>query len=115
MEEQCQFVFEAAELWCVRWQVELSRRKAQAQELPWVCCLAVAELTGVLVWVRDGRPGCSGKALCAHFCAEVFFSISFHYVRWITFASYDVFGFPCASKCVVNVNGLTRLQLAKVL
>ena len=48
-------------------------------------------------------------------CAKVFFSISFHYVRSITFASYDVCGFPCASKCVAHVNGLTRLQWAKVL
>ena len=80
-----------------------------------MCCLAVAELAGVLVWVRNSRPGCSGKALCAHFCAEVFFSISFHYVRSITFASYDVCGFPCTSKCVVHVNGLTRLQWAKLL
>ena len=48
-------------------------------------------------------------------CEEVLFSISFHYVRSITFASYDVCGFPCASKCVVNVYGLTRLKKAKVL
>ena len=44
----------------------------------------------------------------------------FHYSagmcgQWITFASCDVCGFPCASKCVVNINGLTRLQWAKVL
>ena len=76
MEEQCQFVFEAAELWSFRWQVKLSRRQAQAQELPWVCCLAVAELAGVLVWVRDGRPECSGEALCAHVCR----SNPFHFV-----------------------------------
>ena len=76
MEEQCQFLLEAAELWCVRWQVELSRRQAQAQELPWVRCLAVAELAGALVWVRDGRLGCSGEALCAHVCG----SIPFHFV-----------------------------------
>ena len=76
MEEQCQFVFEAAELWCFRWHVELSRRQAQEQQLPWVCCLAVAELAGVLVWVRDGRPECSGEALCAHVCG----SILFHFV-----------------------------------
>ena len=48
-------------------------------------------------------------------CAEVFFSISFHYIRSIMFASYIVCGSSCASKCVVNVNGLTRLQWAKVL
>ena len=41
-------------------------------------------------------------------CAEVFFSSSFHYIRSITFASYNVCGFSCASKCVANVNGLTR-------
>ena len=46
-------------------------------------------------------------------CARVFIFISFHYVRSIKFASYDVFGFPCTSKCVVNVNGLTRLQLQR--
>ena len=74
--EQCQIVFEAAELWCVRWQVGLSRQQAQAQEMPWVCCLTVVELAGELVWVRVGRPGCSGEALCAHVCG----SIPFYFV-----------------------------------
>ena len=68
MEEQCQFVLGDAELWCVRWQVELSHRQAQAQELPLVGCLAVAKLTGASVQVRDGRLMCSGEALCACVC-----------------------------------------------
>ena len=48
-------------------------------------------------------------------CAEIFLSISFYYVQLVTFASYDVFGFPCASKGVEDINVLTRLQWAKVL
>ena len=56
--------------------MEFSRRQAEAQELPWVRCFAVAELAGVLVLVRDGYFGCSRKALCAHVCG----CIPFHFV-----------------------------------
>ena len=84
MEEQCQFVFEAAELWCFWWHVGLSHRQAQAQELPLVCCLAVAELAGVLVWVRNGRPGGSGEALCDHVCGSILFHfVSLHKINHV--------------------------------
>ena len=108
MEEQCQFVFETAELWCFWWQVELSHRYAQAPELPFrnrQRCWYGLVMVDLGVLAR----------LYVLTCASVFIYISFHYLRSITFASYDVCGFPCASKCVVHINGLTRLQWAKVL
>ena len=100
MEEQCQFVFEAAELWCVRWQVELSRRQAQAQEWPWMCCLAFAELAGASVWVRDGRLGCSSEALCAHVCGSILFQfVSLHTIDTVRFVK--CLRVPLCEKCVL--------------
>ena len=43
-------------------------------------------------------------------CAEVFLFSLFHYLQSITFALNDVCRFPCASKSVEDINGLTRLQ-----